>query len=61
MQLLELKMKELWNSKFESFNDDIEKLEKNKYDLSSQQKRSALKELEKEDMIILNTWNSIPN
>jgi hypothetical protein len=38
----------------------MEKLEKNKCDLSSQQKWSALKDLEKED-IIFNTWNSIPD
>ena len=61
MQLLELKNKELWSSKFERLNADLEKLEKNKCDLSSQQKWSALKDLEKEDMIIFNTWKSIPD
>jgi hypothetical protein len=61
MQLLELKNKELWSSKFERLNADMEKLEKNKCDLSSQQKWSALKDLEKEDMIIFNAWNSIPD
>jgi hypothetical protein len=44
--------------KFEHLNADMEKLEKNKCDLSSQQKWSALKDLEKED-IIFNTCNSI--
>uniref|UniRef100_A0A8C4X7H4 HAT C-terminal dimerisation domain-containing protein n=1 Tax=Erpetoichthys calabaricus TaxID=27687 RepID=A0A8C4X7H4_ERPCA len=61
MQLLELKNKELWSSKFERLNADLEKLEKNKCDFSSQHKWSALKDLEKEDMIIFNTWNSIPD
>jgi hypothetical protein len=61
MQLLELKNKELWSSKFERLNADIENLEKNKCDLNSQQKWSALKDLEKEDMIIFNAWNSIPD
>jgi hypothetical protein len=36
-------------------------LEKNKCDLSSQQKWSGLKDLEKEDMIIFNNWKSIPD
>ena len=47
---------EIW-----TLNADLEKLEKNKCDLSSQQKWSALKDLEKEDMIIFNTWKSIPD
>jgi hypothetical protein len=34
--LLELKNKELWSSKFERLNADMEKLGKNKCDLSSQ-------------------------
>ncbi|KAK1339089.1 LOW QUALITY PROTEIN: hypothetical protein QTO34_019762, partial [Cnephaeus nilssonii] len=55
MQLLDLKNKELWSSKFEQI------LEKNKCELSSQHKWSALKDLEKEDMLIFNTWNSIPD
>ncbi|XP_036275872.1 general transcription factor II-I repeat domain-containing protein 2A isoform X2 [Pipistrellus kuhlii] len=61
MQLLDLKNKELWSSKFERLCADIEILEKNKCELSSQHKWSALKHLEKEDMLIFNTWNSIPD
>lgn len=63
MQLLDLKNKELWSSKFEHLCADLEILEKHKCELivSSQYKWSALKELEKEDMMIFNTWNSIPH
>uniref|UniRef100_A0A8C5PAV1 HAT C-terminal dimerisation domain-containing protein n=1 Tax=Leptobrachium leishanense TaxID=445787 RepID=A0A8C5PAV1_9ANUR len=61
MQLLDLKNKELWSSKFERLCADLERLEKNKCELSSQNKWSALKDLEKEDMLIFNTWNSIPD
>ncbi|KAG8453209.1 hypothetical protein GDO86_000003 [Hymenochirus boettgeri] len=61
MQLLDLKNKELWSSKFERLCADIEILEKNKCELSSQHKWSAFKELEKEDMLIFNAWNSIPD
>ncbi|KAK1345432.1 hypothetical protein QTO34_007889 [Cnephaeus nilssonii] len=61
MQLLYLQNKELWSSKFERHSADIEILEKNKCELSSQHKWSALKDLEKEDMLIFNTWNSIPD
>ncbi|GBN67780.1 hypothetical protein AVEN_254997-1, partial [Araneus ventricosus] len=38
----------------------MEKLKKNKCGLSPELKWSALKNKEKEDMIIFNTWNSIP-
>ncbi|CAK6435131.1 unnamed protein product [Pipistrellus nathusii] len=61
MQLLDLKNKELWSSKFERLCADMEILEKNKCELSSQHKWSALKDLEKEDVLIFNTWNSIPD
>ena len=36
-------------------------LEKIKCDLSSQHNWSALNDLEKEDIIIFNAWNSIPD
>ncbi|XP_059530893.1 general transcription factor II-I repeat domain-containing protein 2A-like isoform X5 [Myotis daubentonii] len=61
MQLLDLKNRELWSSKFERLCADIEILEKNKCDLISQHKWSSLEDLEKEDMLIFNTWNSIPD
>jgi hypothetical protein len=61
IQLLDLKNKEIWSSKFERLCVDLEILEKNKCELSSQHKWSALKDLEKEDMIMFNAWNSIPD
>ena len=61
IQLLDLKNKEIWSSKFEHLCVDLEILEKNKCELSSQHKWSALKDLEKEDMIMFNAWNSIPD
>ena len=57
IQLLDLKNKEIRSSKFERLCVDIEILEKNKCELSSQHKWSALKDLEKEDMIMFNAWN----
>ena len=51
----------MWRSKFERLSVELEILEKKKSDLSSQPKWSALNDLEKEDMIIFNAWNSIPN
>ncbi|GFS96991.1 dimer_Tnp_hAT domain-containing protein [Trichonephila clavipes] len=59
IQLLDLKNKEIWCCKFEPLCVELEILEKKKYDLSSQHKWSALNDLEKEDMIIFNAWNSI--
>ncbi|GFU61137.1 uncharacterized protein TNCV_763971 [Trichonephila clavipes] len=59
IQLLDLKNKEIWCSKFEHFCVKLEILYKKKCDLSSQQKWSALNDQEKEDMIIFNAWNSI--
>ncbi|GFY50648.1 protein lev-9 [Trichonephila inaurata madagascariensis] len=47
-------------SKFERLCVELEILEKKKCDLSSQHKWSALNDLEKEDMINFNAWNSIP-
>ncbi|XP_028132642.1 uncharacterized protein LOC114328089 [Diabrotica virgifera virgifera] len=61
MQLLDLQNKEIWHSKFESLCVELEILQKKKCELSSQQKWSALNDLEKEDMIIFTTWNSIPD
>ncbi|CAK6438343.1 unnamed protein product [Pipistrellus nathusii] len=61
MQLLDLKNKELWSSKFVRLCADMEILEKNKCELSARHRWSALKDLEKEDMLIFNTWNSIPD
>ncbi|GFX03396.1 uncharacterized protein TNCV_4634081 [Trichonephila clavipes] len=54
IQLLDLKNKEIWRSKFERLCVELEMLEKKKSDLSSQHKWSALNDLEKEDMIIFN-------
>ena len=59
IQLLDLKNKEIWCSKFERLCVGLEILEKKKCDLSWQHKWSALNDLEKEHMIIFNTWNSI--
>ncbi|GFV52792.1 uncharacterized protein TNCV_2874631 [Trichonephila clavipes] len=55
------KNKEICRSKFERLCVELEILEKKKCDLSSQHKWSALNDLEKEDMIIFNAWNSIPD
>jgi hypothetical protein len=49
------------SSKFERLCVDLEILEKIKCELSSQHKWSALKDLEKEDMIIFKAWNNIPD
>jgi hypothetical protein len=40
---------------------DLEILEKNKCELISQHKWFALKDLEREDMIIFNAWNNNPD
>ena len=61
IQLLDLNNKEIWRSKFERLCVELEILEKKKCDLSSQHKWSALNDLEKEDMIIFNAWNTIPD
>lgn len=61
IQLLDLKIKEIWRSKFERLCVELEILEKEKCDFSSQHKWSALNDLEKEDMPIFNSWNSIPD
>ncbi|GFU13880.1 dimer_Tnp_hAT domain-containing protein [Trichonephila clavipes] len=49
IQLLNLKNKEIWCSKFERLRVELEILEKKKCDLSSQHKWSALNDLEKEE------------
>ncbi|GFV54232.1 dimer_Tnp_hAT domain-containing protein [Trichonephila clavipes] len=61
IQLLDLKHKEIWRSKVERLCVELEILEKKQCDLSSQHKWSALNDLEKEDMIIFNAWNCIPD
>ncbi|GFT25164.1 dimer_Tnp_hAT domain-containing protein [Trichonephila clavipes] len=60
IQLLDLKNKKIWRSKFESLCAELEILKK-KCDLGSQHKWSALNDLKKEDMIIFNAWSSIPD
>ncbi|XP_071041894.1 uncharacterized protein [Parasteatoda tepidariorum] len=61
IQLMDLKNKDIWLSKFERLCVELEILEKKKIDISFQHKWSALNNLEKEDMTIFNAWNSIPD
>lgn len=61
LQLIELKGKELWSSKFVDLAGELEALEKSKCELSSQHKWSALSKLEDQDMIIFRTWVTIPD
>ncbi|GFV85920.1 transposable element Tc1 transposase [Trichonephila clavipes] len=61
IELLDLKSKEIRCSKFKCLYVELEILEKKKCDLSSQHKWSTLNDLEKEDLIIFNAWNSIPD
>jgi len=61
IQLLDLKNKEMWHSKFERLCVELEILEKKKCDLSSQHKQSPLNDLEKEDMSSFNARSSIPD
>ena len=59
IQLVDLKNKEIWRSKFERLCHELKILKTKKSGLSSQHKWFALNDLEKEDMI--NDWNSIPD
>ena len=58
IQLMDLKNKEVWYSKFECLSETVEK--RRKCNPISQHKWSALNDLEKEDMSSSNTLNSIP-
>lgn len=60
-QLVELKSKELWSSKFERLLSDLETLERNKCELAMQHEWKALRDLEAEDNLIFKAWNEIPN
>jgi len=53
LELLDLKSKELWSSKFIELTSDLQELEKKKCQLSSEHKWSKLHELENEDVLIL--------
>lgn len=61
IQFLDLKNKEIWRSIFERLCVEMEILEKKKCDLRSEHKWSVWKDLEKEDMINFNAWNSFPD
>lgn len=58
---MDLKIKDIWSPNLEQLCVDLEVLVKKKCELSSQHKWYALPNLEKEDMILFNAWNSIPD
>jgi hypothetical protein len=60
MQLIDLKSKELWSNKFTDLTSRLEELEREKSNLISQHKWTAMKQLPKIETIIFDTWNSLP-
>lgn len=60
MQLIDIKSKELWSSKFTALVDRLEEYEREKSNLISNHKWTAVKQLPKIERIIFDTWNSLP-
>lgn len=60
MQLIDIKSKELWSNKFTELRNRLEELEREKSNLCSQHKWTAINELPKMEKIIFDSWNSLP-
>lgn len=60
LQLIELKNKDLWSSKFEVLKMDIENLEREKEILAANHKWTELAKCRNEETIIFDVWNSLP-
>jgi len=60
LQLIELKTKDIWSSKFENFKTNIENLEREKGDLATNHKWTELTKCQKEEQVIFEVWNSLP-
>ncbi|XP_022166391.1 general transcription factor II-I repeat domain-containing protein 2-like [Myzus persicae] len=60
LQLIELKTKDLWSTKFENLKTDIENLEREKGFLAANHKWTELAKCQKEEKVIFDVWNSLP-
>ncbi|GLV33419.1 hypothetical protein CBL_20160, partial [Carabus blaptoides fortunei] len=60
MQLIDIQSKELWNNKFTDLSNRLEELEREKSNLISQHKWTAMKQLPTIETIIFDSWNSLP-
>ncbi|XP_050065986.1 general transcription factor II-I repeat domain-containing protein 2B-like [Aphis gossypii] len=60
LQLIELKTKDLWSTKFENLKTDIENLEREKGFLAANHKWTELAKYQKEEQVIFDVWNSLP-
>ncbi|KAL4083645.1 hypothetical protein QTP88_028961 [Uroleucon formosanum] len=60
LQLIELKTKDLWSTKFENLKTDIENLEREKGFLAANHKWTELAKCQKEEQVIFDVWNSLP-
>ncbi|GBO26031.1 hypothetical protein AVEN_241886-1, partial [Araneus ventricosus] len=60
MQLLDLKTKDLWSSKFTELKSKLEELEVQKCMHIAQHKWPALKEIPQVEALIFGAWNSLP-
>jgi len=59
-QLIDLKTKDLWSSKFEVLKIDIENLKKIKGALVANYKWTELYKCQKEEQFLFDVWNSLP-
>lgn len=60
-QLLDLKSKDLWSSKFTDLKSKLEELEVQKCTLVTQNKWKSLKEVPRVETLIFRAWNSFPD
>ncbi|GBM73723.1 hypothetical protein AVEN_251166-1 [Araneus ventricosus] len=60
MQLLDLKIKDLWSGKFTELKSKSEELEVQKCMHIAQHKWTALKEIPRVEALIFGAWNSLP-
>ena len=60
LQAADLKASDMWINKFNSLNEDLERLARQQAELASQHKWAELKNLQPADQLIVKTWNALP-
>lgn len=60
LEVADLKASDIWMTKFESLNGELERLARQRAELAREHKWSEIKKLQPEDQLILKTWNELP-
>ncbi|XP_056123007.1 protein FAM200C-like [Rhinichthys klamathensis goyatoka] len=60
LEAAELKVTDMWVSKFFTLNSELESLARQRAELAKQHKWADMRKLQREDNLILKTWNELP-